>query len=409
MGMDTIFDNLKSAGYKTALYGKWHVGYYQNEARPGSRGVDESLHFFRGAVIHDTMCSSKVNHCRHFYEKGDGWAVLNQTGAYGDATRVDIYDIQQTVDGVDSGVGYQYLVDHGLQEASAGGRGVFSDLLYKERAVSLIQHHDFGQAPLLLFLAWAGPHSPHQVYNLTQAGAAVDAARCQQLSDESPGSQEAAECSGDYFYRTCAWIKAGQFYQACAAHPQDCLWARCNQTAYDNYGHTRSYASRHGGHRLYDTQTHELDGWIGEVHQAIRDRGVWNTTITVLQSDNGGGSPWMMNQPLRGGKFTLWEGGIRVRAAIGGGAIPLSLRGRETEAVLHQIDWMPTLSFAAGYDHTIFRGGAGPPDGVSMWAVLKELDVTHMAERIIYASGICSGSNNHCSDVSPYLDRKSVV
>ena len=46
MGMDTIFDNLKSAGYKTALYGKWHVGYYQNEARPGSRGVDESLHLF---------------------------------------------------------------------------------------------------------------------------------------------------------------------------------------------------------------------------------------------------------------------------------------------------------------------------------------------------------------------------
>eukprot|EP00966_Prymnesium_polylepis_P033889 788127-Prymnesium_polylepis.1 len=392
LDMDTLFDSLKKSGYKTALFGKYHIvgrsairthtpsahptpahticanrvdvqGFYQEEALPGRRGVDEGLQFYRGSIVHNRMCSGHGSACRtfHYQEQNAGRRSLTtrsnasrrSLAAYAE---LDIYDVQQTVAGVDYNAGLQFLRDNQAEPSAIGGTGVFADQLYKERAVTLIEGHDFDAKPLFVYLSWAGPHLPHQTYDLKKSGATVDDARCAQLKAERPQSVEASECTGDYFYRQCAWISTGQVHQECLQNANDCQISEC--IAADP---ARADAER-GNHRTYEAQTHEMDIWIGEVHDAVRSRGVWNSTLSIWQSDNGGNNQWMMNMPLRGGKFTLWEGGIRVRAAVGGGVIPVHLRGRATDAVFHSIDWLPTLSFAAGSGGAARAAAAGPPD-----------------------------------------------
>lgn len=52
---------------------------------------------------------------------------------------------------------------------------------------------------------------------------------------------------------------------------------------------------------------------VGAVVAALKSRGMWNNTLWVTSADNGGPiSGGANNYPLRGGKFTNFEGGIRV-------------------------------------------------------------------------------------------------
>jgi arylsulfatase A-like enzyme len=55
-----------------------------------------------------------------------------------------------------------------------------------------------------------------------------------------------------------------------------------------------------------------LDSAVGALLDGLRDLGVERNTLVVFTSDNGGLSGVTDNRPLRGGKRSLWEGGIRV-------------------------------------------------------------------------------------------------
>ncbi len=51
------------------------------------------------------------------------------------------------------------------------------------------------------------------------------------------------------------------------------------------------------------------------------------------------------NFPLRGGKFTLWQGGVRTVAFLSGGALPSVRRGTSYHGVVHVVDLWASLSF----------------------------------------------------------------
>jgi arylsulfatase A-like enzyme len=56
-----------------------------------------------------------------------------------------------------------------------------------------------------------------------------------------------------------------------------------------------------------------MDDAIGKVMTALKDGGVWENTLIFFISDNGGPLAQSAdNTPLRGGKHTDYEGGIRV-------------------------------------------------------------------------------------------------
>jgi len=86
---------------------------------------------------------------------------------------------------------------------------------------------------------------------------------------------------------------------------------------------------------------------------AIREAGLWNDTILVFGSDNGGpslvGGPSNANNyPLRGGKGNDFAGGTRTAAMVSGGALPAAARGTKYAGMVHVADWYATLCSLGG-------------------------------------------------------------
>ena len=85
------------------------------------------------------------------------------------------------------------------------------------------------------------------------------------------------------------------------------------------------------------------------VTEALKRRGMWERTVFVWMTDNGspvtvGGS----NHPLRGGKGTNWEGGVRVPAFVCGGALPAANRGKQLHGLVAIADLYATFAAIAG-------------------------------------------------------------
>jgi arylsulfatase A len=94
----------------------------------------------------------------------------------------------------------------------------------------------------------------------------------------------------------------------------------------------------------------EVDWSVGQVLDTLRAQGLDKDTIVVFTSDNG---PWLTKGtdggsagPLRGGKGSTWEGGVRVPTlAWWPGRIPA---GSVNDAVAATIDLLPTFVSLAG-------------------------------------------------------------
>jgi arylsulfatase A-like enzyme len=74
---------------------------------------------------------------------------------------------------------------------------------------------------------------------------------------------------------------------------------------------------------LYAAMVESMDDAVGTLLDKLDELGIADKTIVVFSSDNGGnmyndvqGMPATSNAPLRGGKATLYEGGIRVPTVI---------------------------------------------------------------------------------------------
>ncbi|WP_179320795.1 sulfatase family protein [Winogradskyella helgolandensis] len=90
-----------------------------------------------------------------------------------------------------------------------------------------------------------------------------------------------------------------------------------------------------------------LDDNIGRVLDALSETGLDKNTLVVFISDNGG-SPLTgaNNAPLTGGKYSLWEGGIRVPMAVSWpGHVDA---GKIEKRYVSALDILPTLTKAAG-------------------------------------------------------------
>lgn len=49
-GLETMADVFRKNGYRTALYGKWHLGGNAHDFRPHERGFEDAVYFLRGGV-----------------------------------------------------------------------------------------------------------------------------------------------------------------------------------------------------------------------------------------------------------------------------------------------------------------------------------------------------------------------
>jgi arylsulfatase A-like enzyme len=136
----------------------------------------------------------------------------------------------------------------------------------------------------------------------------------------------------------------------------------------------------------------QLDAKVGEFVAALERTGQRENTLIIFTSDNGGieslknayvgnvgDSPLNSeNDPLRGQKATLYEGGVRVCALANW---PGKLSPRKHTAPMHAVDWFPTLAGLVAY---------APPedlhwDGVNQWpALVGAADKAPAEPRTIY-------------------------
>ncbi len=105
---------------------------------------------------------------------------------------------------------------------------------------------------------------------------------------------------------------------------------------------------------LYGDCIEEIDWNVGRLLESLEKAGLSENTIVIYTSDNG---PWLQKKeeggsadPLRGGKFLFYDGGVRVPCIIKWeGTIPA---GVVSDAVVRSVDLLPTFVARAGGEVT---------------------------------------------------------
>jgi len=122
---------------------------------------------------------------------------------------------------------------------------------------------------------------------------------------------------------------------------------------------------------LYGDVIMEIDWSVGEILATLKKNGLDDRTLVIFASDNG---PWLSYSghsgaalPLREGKGTSWEGGIRVPCIMRWpGQLPVGKT--QTEPAM-TIDLLPTI--------VRLTGGKDPErriDGLDIWPLMRMVE-----------------------------------
>lgn len=145
--------------------------------------------------------------------------------------------------------------------------------------------------------------------------------------------------------------------------------------------------------RTYAAMITSVDEQVGRIVAALDKKGLRENTLIIFSSDNGGprnavvasgahskeersesgvkeGSLPASNGDLRGGKGSLFEGGVRVPTIFNW---PAKLKPSVVNEPLHMVDIMPTALALAGAKA---NPGSKPFDGKDIWATVAEGKLT---------------------------------
>lgn len=118
----------------------------------------------------------------------------------------------------------------------------------------------------------------------------------------------------------------------------------------------------------YKDVIEHIDEQVGRIYDTLHQLNLQNDTLVVYTSDNG---PWLrfgrhggQALPLRGGKGTTFEGGMRVPCVVWGpGRVQA---GTQSDELISTIDLLPTLSALGG----VKAKTHGPIDGLDQSALM---------------------------------------
>lgn len=111
-----------------------------------------------------------------------------------------------------------------------------------------------------------------------------------------------------------------------------------------------------------------FDKGVKRVLNSLEQNDMMENSVLVVFSDNGacpadGGSNW----PNKGGKFDVYEGGVRVPAIVFSMLLPDDVRGTKFDGLFHVTDWMPTLLGLSGFNESVVTRF----NGINQWPALK--------------------------------------
>lgn len=159
-------------------------------------------------------------------------------------------------------------------------------------------------------------------------------------------------------------------------------WAECAHIA-------------HAMRRAYCAQIQFADAAIAALARDLKSLDLWRDSVVVVANDNGGQrgderrpgalwSGWARNLPLRGGKSSAFEGGVRTVALLAGGVVDAKLAAAGAVAEKYDKlfwigDWLPTLLALLGRPELTPQSGI---DGASHAANLFRAPVARRAVRV---------------------------
>ena len=262
-GETFLSEVLSANGYTTYGLGKWDLGHFTPYELPTARGFD--------------YYSGYLNGEEYYWSKRD-----NNNDKFHD---------------------FLYMSEECYDKYDASDQHQYSTWFYRDKAIDILENHDFTSSSLFLYLSFQAVHDPFD---------------------------------DDRYY------------------PNGIPVSYVGTTMYDKVkdsvdGHIR---------RQYTLSLYLLDEAIEKIVKALDKLGtdVADNTYIIFASDNGGcPSGGGRSGPLRGEKGTLFEGGTKVDSFIySSGLISDDYQGTTYDDMFHVSDWFPTIlgladiSFTAG-------------------------------------------------------------
>ena len=308
-------EELRAAGFASAMLGKWHLGFRTPANLPTSRGFDSYLGLLTGGSDHyrKTLCvPESTDHSIHSLCP---CADPNST---------------RSTPGQVPGVDFPWRVDYhdGAGPATAlWDNHTYDAYQYGARAETLIRNHDPTKR---LFLYWA----PHKAHSPLQAAPEFLAPY---PDDEGKCASTPAECGAARGWGSSGCGCAGQ------------CW--CNR-------------------RLFRGMITSVDAMLFNLTVALKAKDMYDDTLFFVLGDNGGPtSAGAYNDEHKGMKFSHWEGGHRVPSFIAG--VALGLRGQWYNQTVSLVDLHATILDIAALTARVGPAGVAPADGVSLLPVLN--------------------------------------
>ncbi|MFZ5832169.1 MAG: arylsulfatase [Planctomycetota bacterium] len=331
----TIAEVLRTAGYRTYMAGKWHLGYRATEW-PAARGFDRSFSVIEGAMNYYGFGMQHIG------------IVANPPMALDDKPFVPPRE------------------------------GFFATDAFADYAVTCVRQHVGRAEPFFLYFA---PNAPHWPLHARPATIAKYRGRYRQGWDATRQQRFAR-------------LKAlGALDPRCALAPRpDALpaWETLDDVRRDRWDQRMA---------VYAAMVEELDTAIGRVLQAIGDTGQESNTVVVFVSDNGGApenpnrsqpaailgsresyegytleGAHVSCAPFRKTKVFTHEGGIATPMMVRWPAgIPVERTGQWVREPGHIVDLMPTCLDLAGtrFPETWNGVACAPPEGESLVPLLR--------------------------------------
>lgn len=130
---------------------------------------------------------------------------------------------------------------------------------------------------------------------------------------------------------------------------------------------------------VYAAMIEALDGVVGTIIQTLKEEGLYDRTVIIVTSDNGGLSTAeghsTSNLPLRAGKGWMYEGGIREPLIIR--APGITAPGSTSEALVSSPDFFKTILALTGQQ-------IGPSDGLDGQTLVPVLKGNRQTERTLF-------------------------
>ena len=153
-------------------------------------------------------------------------------------------------------------------------------------------------------------------------------------------------------------------------------------------------------YKVTAAQIWTMDVQVGRVVDALNATGMLSNAVVSLSSDNGGPLDHANNWPHRGGKHTVYEGGIRTQAFVWASPalMPAAARGTKYGGLMHVADWRATYAegvvglTAAEVDD----GGAFAAESHNHWASIvgsaapPRTELIHTVHSPKYYPGNCT-------------------